>query len=132
FDADAAPARPDPAARLEPCPGDAGGAIGPANGAAFAALVPESVMNSDNVAGDDAACAPSGASSDAEQAAARERVLQGLRGALCDGAIPGELDNFSAEDCAAAAEFVATCAARRPAGIALVRLEPLGTKVGER
>ena len=46
-------------------------------------------------------------------------VGQPLPAALCGGALPGELDDFSGEDCRAAAEFIAACAARRPPGIAL-------------
>jgi glutamate dehydrogenase len=63
---------------------------------------------------------------------AHQRLLDSLSRALCDGALPGELDDFSGEDCRSAAEFVATCAARRPAGIALVRLESVSTKLGHR
>ena len=51
---------------------------------------------------------------------------------LRQGALPGELDDFSDEDCHAAAAFIAGCASRRPPGIALVRLESAGTKLGQR
>jgi len=64
--------------------------------------------------------------------AAHRRLLDSLAGALCGGALPGELDDFAAEDCRAAAAFIAGCAARRPRGTALVRLESTGTRLGER
>ena len=63
---------------------------------------------------------------------ARQELLESLSSALCGGALPGELEDFGDEECRAAAEFVAACAARRPPGIALVRLEPTGTKLGQR
>ena len=64
--------------------------------------------------------------------AAHRRLLDSLAGALCGGALPGELDDFGAEDCRAAAAFIAGCAARRPRGTALVRLESTGTRLGQR
>ena len=64
--------------------------------------------------------------------AAHRRLLDSLASALCGGALPGELDDFGAEDCRAAAEFIAGCAARRPRGTALVRLELTGTRLGQR
>src|SRR5688572_24417472 len=88
-------------------------------------------MKADDVAGAKAASAGSGAS-DAADPAAHQRLLDALGQALCDGALPGELDQFSSEDCRGAAEFIAACAARRPPGIALVRLESVGTKLGHR
>jgi glutamate dehydrogenase len=63
---------------------------------------------------------------------ADQRLLESLSRALCDSALPGELEDFSGEECRSAAEFVAACAARRPRGIALVRLESVSTKVGHR
>ena len=51
---------------------------------------------------------------------------------LCGGALPGELEDFSAEDCRAAAAFIAGCAAAAPPGVALVRLESTGTSLGHR
>ncbi len=64
--------------------------------------------------------------------AAHQRLLDSLSSALCGGALPGELEDFSDEDCRAAAEFIAGCAARRTPGKALVRLESAGTKLGHR
>jgi glutamate dehydrogenase len=58
--------------------------------------------------------------------------VDGLAEALVDGALPGEVTDFSAEDCRAAAQFVATVMQRRPPGIALVRLESVGGQVGQR
>ena len=48
--------------------------------------------------------------------AAHQRLLDSLASALCGGALPGELDDFSDEDCRAAADFIAACAAPPPAG----------------
>ena len=53
--------------------------------------------------------------------AAHQRLLDNLGSALCAGALPGELRDFGAEDCRAAALFVAGCASRRQPGAALVR-----------
>jgi glutamate dehydrogenase len=64
--------------------------------------------------------------------AARQRLLDNLGTALCGGALPGELDEFSDEDCREAAAFIAAAAARRMPGKALVRLESSGTKLGHR
>ena len=64
--------------------------------------------------------------------AAHQRLLANLGSALCAGALPGELKEFGEEDCRAAAEFVAGCASRRPAGSALVRIESTGTRLGNR
>jgi len=64
--------------------------------------------------------------------AAHRRLLDSLASALCGGALPGELKDFGSDDCAAAAAFIAGCAARRPRGAALVRLESTGTKLGHR
>ncbi|HEV2866016.1 MAG TPA: NAD-glutamate dehydrogenase domain-containing protein, partial [Allosphingosinicella sp.] len=63
---------------------------------------------------------------------ADQRLLASLSEALCRGALPGELEEFSGDDCASAARFIAACAARRPPGIALVRLESVSTKLGHR
>ena len=88
-------------------------------------------MNTDDAAIPELDSGESGAGSGASDVD-NEQVLEGLSRALCDGALPGELDDFSSEDCRAASLFIATCAARRPAGIALVRLESLSTKLGHR
>jgi glutamate dehydrogenase len=64
--------------------------------------------------------------------AAHQRLLNDLAKLLRGGALPGELADFSDEDCVAAASFIASCFNRRPPGIALVRLESVGTKLGER
>ena len=64
--------------------------------------------------------------------AADQRLLGNLADLLRQGALPGELADFTDEDCRAAATFIVACAARRPAGIALVRLESVGTKLGQR
>ena len=64
--------------------------------------------------------------------AAHQRLLDNLGGALCGGALPGELKDFSDEDCREAAAFIAACASKRTPGKALVRLESAGTKVGHR
>jgi glutamate dehydrogenase len=63
---------------------------------------------------------------------AHQSILDSLSHALCDGALPGELDGFGPGRCREAAAFIAACAARRPAGIALVRLESVGGQVGHR
>jgi glutamate dehydrogenase len=64
--------------------------------------------------------------------AAHQRLLDNLATSLCGGALPGELDDFSTEDCRAAAAFLAACASRRAPGSALVRLESTGTSLGHR
>ena len=64
--------------------------------------------------------------------AAHQRLLDNLATLLRHGALPGELVDFSEEDSRAAAAFIAACATRRPPGIALVRLESVGTKLGQR
>ena len=63
--------------------------------------------------------------------AAHQRLLDSLASALCGGALPGELDDFSSEDCRAAAAFIADCASKRAKGSALVRLKSVGTRLGE-
>ncbi|HEX5184345.1 MAG TPA: NAD-glutamate dehydrogenase domain-containing protein [Allosphingosinicella sp.] len=73
---------------------------------------------------------------DSEKAVAGEagdaRILDALAFALVAGALPGELVGFTDQDRLAAAEFVASCAARRPRGRALVHLETLGGGAGHR
>jgi glutamate dehydrogenase len=64
--------------------------------------------------------------------AAHQRLLDNLATSLCGGALPGELDDFSTEDCRAAAAFLAGCAGRRTPGSASVRLESTGTSLGHR
>ena len=59
-------------------------------------------------------------------------ILEALGAALLRGALPGELADFHEADRASAAAFMAACAARRPAGIALVRVETLGGALGQR
>jgi glutamate dehydrogenase len=68
----------------------------------------------------------------AEPAAADVQIVDALARALVDGALPGELADFTDADRLAAAQFVAACAARRPAGVALVRVEPQGGALGHR
>ncbi|MFN3944113.1 MAG: NAD-glutamate dehydrogenase [Allosphingosinicella sp.] len=63
---------------------------------------------------------------------ADQQLLDSLSRALMTGALPGEVADFGAEECAEAAAFIAACAARRPNGIALVRLESLGGQLGNR
>ncbi|HKR25527.1 MAG TPA: NAD-glutamate dehydrogenase domain-containing protein, partial [Allosphingosinicella sp.] len=63
---------------------------------------------------------------------ANRRLLDALSGALCGRALPGELSDFSDEDCRAAAEFIADCAMRRAPGTAVVRLHSTGTRLGHR
>src|SRR5688500_14083397 len=88
-------------------------------------------MTSDIVAGPEAASGGSGAGDNAVDAA-NVQTVDALAHALVDGALPGELADFTDADRIAAAEFIAACAARRPAGIALVRVEPQGGALGHR
>ena len=87
-------------------------------------------MNADNVAGSRAG------ESDALDTVAREgagpAMIDALGEALRRGALPGELEGFTEENTREAADFIAACAARRPAGVALVRLELVGTQLGHR
>ncbi len=62
----------------------------------------------------------------------RWRLLEALAHALCEGALPGELDGFGEAERAAAAEFVASALHKRAARNAVVRLESTGTRLGER
>ncbi|TFI59834.1 glutamate dehydrogenase [Sphingomonas parva] len=64
--------------------------------------------------------------------AADARILEALSRALVKDALPGEIVDFSADDQDAATRFIASCAERRPPGVALVRLETLGGGVGQR
>jgi glutamate dehydrogenase len=63
---------------------------------------------------------------------AGQRLLDSLSHALRNGALPGELKDFTDADAAEAAAFLVECAKRRPPGIALVRLESAGGQVGHR
>ncbi|HTU11221.1 MAG TPA: NAD-glutamate dehydrogenase domain-containing protein [Allosphingosinicella sp.] len=64
--------------------------------------------------------------------AADQRLLDILATLLREGALPGELDDFSAEETREAAAFIAACAGKRQPGKALVRLESTGTGLGQR
>ena len=63
---------------------------------------------------------------------ADQRLLDILATLLRQGALPGELDNYSAEETKEAAAFIAACAAKRQSGNALVKLESTGTGLGHR
>src|SRR4249919_669313 len=93
-------------------------------------------MNADNVAGAKAASASSGASDTIAGAKADDgadrTLVDSLSAILQQGALPGELEDFSGEDTRAAAAFIAQCASRRPPGKALVRVESFGTQLGRR
>ena len=65
-------------------------------------------------------------------ATADQRLLDILATLLRQGALPGELDNYSAEETREAAAFIAACAAKRQPGNALVKLESTGTGLGHR
>jgi len=62
----------------------------------------------------------------------RQRLLDNLAELLCGGALPGELADFSPDERRQAAEFVAECAARRPAGEPVVRVESSSLEIGRR
>ena len=64
--------------------------------------------------------------------AAHQRLLSSLSQALRANALPGELEGFDDAETREAAEFILACAARRPAGVPLVRLESVGGQVGHR
>jgi glutamate dehydrogenase len=90
-------------------------------------------MSSETLTGSGAASGGSGASEGvAEPAAADVQIVDALAYALVDGALPGELAEFADSDRIAAAQFMAATAARRPAGIALVRVESLSGALGHR
>jgi glutamate dehydrogenase len=65
-------------------------------------------------------------------ATADQRLLDILATLLRQGALPGELDDYSAEETREAAAFIAACAGKRQPGHALVRLESTGTGLGQR
>ena len=56
-----------------------------------------------------------------------QRLLDNLATLLRQGALPGELDNYSVAETREAATFIAACAARRQPGNALIRLESTST-----
>jgi len=64
--------------------------------------------------------------------AADQRLLDTLSTLLRQGALPGELDDYSAEETREAAAFIAACAGKRQPGSATVRLESTGTGLGHR
>ena len=64
--------------------------------------------------------------------AADVRILEALSLALVEGALPGEIADFTSEDRDSAARFIASCASNRLRGTALVRLESIGGAVGQR
>ena len=80
-------------------------------------------MNADNVAG---------TSNRQAAGAAASPYLQTLERVLVEGALPGEIADFTEADRRAAAEFVAGCAQQRTPGKALIRLESVGVQVGQR
>ena len=59
-------------------------------------------------------------------------VKDALSRALVDGALPGEIADFTQDDVAEAADFVAACVQARSPGTALVQLESVGGAVGHR
>ena len=63
---------------------------------------------------------------------ADQRLLDILATLLRQGALPGELDDYSAEETREAAAFIAACAGRRQPDHALVRVESTGTGLGHR
>jgi glutamate dehydrogenase len=60
------------------------------------------------------------------------QIVDAMAHALVANALPGEIVEFTDADRLEAAQFIATCAARRPPGIALVRLESHGGALGQR
>src|SRR5437868_1573674 len=63
---------------------------------------------------------------------ADQRLLDTLATLLRQGALPGELDDYSAEETREAAAFIAACAGKRQPGTALVRVESTGSALGHR
>ena len=80
-------------------------------------------MNADNVAD---------AGNRLAAGAAALPFIDTLEQVLVEGALPGEIVDFTDADRRSAAEFVSACAQRRPPGIALIRLESVGVQVGQR
>jgi len=64
--------------------------------------------------------------------AADVEIVDALAHALVAGAVPGEIVDFTDEQRIAAADFLATTAARRPAGVAQVRVASSGGALGQR
>jgi glutamate dehydrogenase len=89
-------------------------------------------MNADNVAGTRADAGDSGATNLKAEEGEHSPLIPSLCQALRRGAHAGELEGFSEADTEAAAQFIAACASRRPPGIALIRLESVGTQLGRR
>ena len=89
-------------------------------------------MSADIVAGSGAASKQGAAGSKGSQAPADPSFVPALADALVDRALAEEVIGFDEDDRIEAARFVAACAERRPPGIALVRLETLGGKLGQR
>src|SRR5687768_14337453 len=90
------------------------------------------LMNADNVAGTRAEAGDSKATDLKAEERESSPLIPSLCQALRRGAVAGELEGFSDADTEAAAQFIAACASRRPPGIALVRLESVGTQLGRR
>ncbi len=88
-------------------------------------------MNSDDVAVTEADSTAGGGGTGAD-APGDERIVRAIADQLVRGALPGEVVEFGDSDRQEAARFIAACAARRPAGIASVRLETLGGALGQR
>lgn len=63
---------------------------------------------------------------------ADQRLLDILATLLRQGALPGELDDYSAAETREAAAFIAACAGKRQPGQALVRIESTGSSLGHR
>jgi glutamate dehydrogenase len=59
-------------------------------------------------------------------------LVEALRAALTQNALPGETQGFTAAQQAEAAEFVAASAAVRPTGTSIVRLQSIGGEAGNR
>src|SRR5688572_12188850 len=89
-------------------------------------------MDADNVAAAEAVSERSGAGDRVADSPADERIVDAIAAELVHGALPGEVVEFGDADRVEAARFIAGCAMRRPAGIALVRLETLGGALGQR
>ena len=78
-------------------------------------------MNTDDAAAHQVTSGGSGAGSGGGMAG-EEGLLDALSRALCDGALPGELDEFSREDCRAADQHLLAVAAQVVVGALAARL----------